>query len=136
MNYIQTPDYFSKQHVRKMSRVQSEAAIQRAVIKHLHTRGVPHLVFVHVPNGGKRPPIEAAILKSMGVRAGASDLLLWHDHKFFALELKTPRGRLAESQQKFLDDMETAGGNVAVAVGLDDALRILERWQLLRGCLS
>jgi len=45
------------------------------------------------PNGGKRRPIEAAIMKSLGVRAGVADLVLVHAACMFALELKTEDGR-------------------------------------------
>ena len=110
-----------------------EQQIHRAVVQHLRQRGAPGVVFIHVPNGGKRKPIEAAIFKSLGVRAGASDLLLWHDRKSFALELKAPDGRATESQLKFLADMEKAGAFTCLAEGLDPALAALEKWGLLRG---
>lgn len=110
-----------------------EDQIQRAVVQHLRARGAAGLVFVHVPNGGKRKPIEAAIFKGLGVRAGASDLLLWHDGKSFALELKAQGGRATESQLAFLADMEKAGAFTCVCEGLDPALRVLEGWKLLRG---
>jgi hypothetical protein len=32
--------------------------------------------------------------------------------------------------------MRRAGAEVAVAVGIDEALDQLERWQLLRGCVA
>ena len=110
-----------------------EQAIQKAVVQHLRARGAPGLEFIHVPNGGKRRPVEAAIFKGLGVRAGASDLLLWHDAKAFALELKAPGGRATESQLEFLSDMERAGAFTCLCEGLDPALRVLESWGLLRG---
>jgi hypothetical protein len=113
-----------------------EQQIHRAVVQHLRQRGAPGVVFIHVPNGGKRKPIEAAIFKSLGVRAGASDLLLWHDRKSFALELKSPDGRATESQLEFLADMEKAGAFTCLAEGLDRALAALEKWELLRGATS
>jgi hypothetical protein len=67
-----------------------EQAIQRAVVEHLQRRGVPGLVFLHRANGGFRMAAEAAIFQGLGVRAGASDLLLWHAGQSFALELKAP----------------------------------------------
>jgi hypothetical protein len=76
---------------------------------------------------------EAAILKGLGVRAGVSDLLLWHKAKSYALELKAPGARATESQLQFLADMKNAGAFADVAVGLDAALRKLESWGLLRG---
>jgi hypothetical protein len=100
-------------------------------VQHLRLRSAPGLVFLHPANGGFRTPVEASILQGLGVRAGASDLLLWHDNRSFAL--KAPGGRTTEAQLQFLADMKTAGAFADVAVGLDDALAVLEGWRLLRG---
>ena len=110
-----------------------EQQIHRAVVQHLRQRSVPGVVFLHVPNGGKRRAIEAAIFKSLGVRAGASDLLLWHRGKSFALELKAEGGRATQAQIDFLSDMKKAGAFTCLADGLDRALAALEQWGLLRG---
>ena len=120
-------------HHHAVGQRQSEQQIHRAVVQHLRQRGAPGLVFFHPPNGGYRRPVEAAILKGLGVRAGVSDLLLWHDGKCFALELKSAGGRATEAQLAFLADMEKAGAYTALAEGLDRALRTLEVWGLLRG---
>jgi VRR-NUC domain len=111
----------------------TEAQIHKAVVAHLARRGVPGLVYVHPANGGFRLDTEAAILQGMGVRAGAADLLLWHDGKAFALELKAERGKVSPPQKAFLEDMANAGAHVGVAFGLDGALKMLEGWHLLRG---
>ena len=84
-------------------------------MQHLRQRGVPDLVFLHPANGGFRRPIEAKIFSGLGVRAGASDLLLWHDGKSFALELKALGGRATELQLAFLSDMERAGAYTCLA---------------------
>jgi VRR-NUC domain len=110
-----------------------EQIIQRAVIQHLRQRGVPGVVFLHVPNGGYRRPIEAAIFKAMGVRAGTADLLLWNGGKSYCLELKAKGGRATEDQRQFLADMEKAGAFTCLAEGLNPALAVLEKWGLLRG---
>jgi hypothetical protein len=47
-----------------------EQIIQRAVCQHLRQRGARGLVWFHVPNGGRRSPVEAAIFNGLGVRAG------------------------------------------------------------------
>jgi hypothetical protein len=52
-----------------------EDAIQRAVFQHLRARGAPGLFAFHPPNGGYRRPVEAAILKGMGVVAGVPDII-------------------------------------------------------------
>jgi hypothetical protein len=119
-----------------MRNARPEQEIQKHVLQHLRQRGVPGLVYIHVPNGGKRRPIEAAILKGQGVRKGASDLLLWHDSKAFALELKAEGGKATPEQIQFLQDMQRAGANAALATGLNQALTCLEQWGLLRGVAS
>lgn len=116
-----------------MSRRKSpESAIQRAVVQHLRMRGVPGLVFFHVPNGGYRSKSEAAQFKAMGTLPGVSDLLLFHRGKLFCLELKAPGGRASEAQLKFIADIDRAGAFTALAEGLDAALATLEAWSLLR----
>lgn len=117
-----------------MTRRQSpEAQIHRAVVQHLRARGVHGMVFFHVPNGGHRKPIEAAIFKSMGVRSGVSDLILVHASKIYALELKAEGGRASEAQLAFLSEIDAAGAFTAMPSGLDAALATLESWGLLRG---
>jgi hypothetical protein len=110
-----------------------EQALQRAVINHLAVRGVPGLVYFHPANGGWRSPIEARIMKGLGVKAGVSDLILLHKGRFVALELKAISGRLSAAQRQFLEDVEAAGGHALVAVGLDEALATLEDWGFVKG---
>jgi hypothetical protein len=85
-----------------------EQAIQKAVIKHLRARGLPDTVFFHVGNGGARRPIEAKVLRGLGVLAGVPDLLC-RKGRAFALELKTERGRVSEAQGDMLDRLDRAG---------------------------
>src|SRR3954451_12257818 len=75
-----------------------EAQIQRAVFAHLRTRGTRGVFAFHPANGGYRKPVEAAILKGLGVVAGVPDVILIHRGHVFALELK-PEGRRATEKQ-------------------------------------
>jgi hypothetical protein len=109
-----------------------EQAIQRAVVEHLRVRGVKGLVFFHVPNGGQRSQHEGAIFKSLGVLAGVSDLILVHEGKIFAMEIKAPGGRATESQMAFLSDIDAAGAFTAMPEGIDAALQTLEAWGLIK----
>ena len=111
----------------------SEQAVQRAVCQHLRQRGARGVLWFHVPNGGRRSPVEAAIFNGLGVRAGVSDLILVHDGRPFALELKTERGRPSAAQMQFISEFCAAGGEASIANGLDQALHVLEAWGLLRG---
>lgn len=117
-----------------------EQLLHQTVVKHLKTRGVPGLVFFHVPlnkhGTGRKFHTQGAIAKSMGARAGVSDLIFLHKGKAFALELKAEKGKTTEDQDTFLMDWNNAGGICFVAEGLDRALKILECWGLLVGVAS
>lgn len=118
-----------------------EDKIQAAVVDHIHARGVPGLVFFHVANssklGGKRTasgvPLEAIRLKRLGVRKGVSDLVFIWCARIFLLELKAGKNTATKEQRAFLADCAAQGATTAVATGIDEALRALEGWGLLRG---
>jgi hypothetical protein len=118
-----------------------EDGIQAAAVEHIRRRGVPGLVFFHVPNsskmGGKRTrtgvPLEAIRLKRLGFRKGVSDLVFIYCARIFILELKAPGNTPTKEQREFLADAAAQGATVAVATGLIEALRVLEGWMLLRG---
>lgn len=119
----------------------AEQAIQRAIFQHLKTRGAPGIFFFHCPNGGYRRRVEAAILKGVGVVRGIPDVIIvrpviagaFLHGQTYALELKTDRGVLSDEQRDVLQLLKSAGAIVAVANGLDAAVRQLEDWGLLRG---
>ena len=120
-----------------MSRARPEQQLQRSVLAHLGRRGVPGLWWCHVPNGGYRGAIEAAIFKSLGVIAGVPDLLLIFSGKTYGLELKAAKGgRLSPAQIRTQEQMRQAGAIVATATGIDEALQQLESWGLLKRNLS
>ena len=115
----------------------TEQIIHKAVASHLRARPAENLVWWHTANGarfgGKNPAMHGAIMKSLGVRAGVSDLILLREGNFYALELKAPGGRPTESQLEFLSDVQRAGGYSVCAEGLDEAICCLEHWGLLKG---
>jgi hypothetical protein len=117
-------------------RASPEAQIQRAVFEHLRIRGAPGVFAFAVPNGGYRRPIEAAILKGLGVNAGVPDLFCVHHGRCFALELKAEGGRATDKQLACLAALRDAGAITATAEGLDAALRTLQAWGVLRGSVS
>ena len=114
-----------------------EQDLQKMVMQHLRQRGARGLVFWHTPNGvrgnRRKDHVQGAIAKGMGARAGVSDLVLLHQGRFFALELKVPGRTPTEEQLKFLEEVNAAGGFGAWCQGLDRALGILESWGVLRG---
>src|ERR1700730_8503063 len=111
----------------------SEQQIQRALFDHLRLRAAPGVFAFHVPNGGYRQPIEAAIMKGLGVKAGVPDVLAIYKGRCYALELKAEGGRATPKQLEAIAAMEAAGAYCAIAEGSDRALAVLERWGILRG---
>jgi hypothetical protein len=65
-----------------------ENDIHRAVVQHLTARGARDCVWFHPANGGWRQDVEAARFVGLGVKPGVADLILLHDSRFYALELK------------------------------------------------
>jgi hypothetical protein len=117
-------------------RQQPEGAIQRAVFQNLRARGAPGVFAFAVPNGGYRTPVEAAIMKGLGVVPGVPDVIAIHEGRCYALEIKAPGGRATPKQLETIAAMEAAGAFTAIAEGLDRALAVLEAWKLLRGHAS
>jgi hypothetical protein len=113
-----------------------EAAIQRAVFQHLRARGAPGVFAFHPANGGYRQPVEAAILKGLGVKPGVPDVFAVHNGRCFALELKAEGGRATDKQLEAIAALREAGAFTAIAEGLDRAIACLEAWGLLRGRAS
>ena len=62
----------------RCSRSRPENLIQRAIFQHLKARKAPGVFAFHVPNGGKRKSIEAAIMKGLGVTAGVPDVIFFN----------------------------------------------------------
>ena len=110
-----------------------EATIQRAVFAHLRKRAMPNVFAWHTPNGGRRERIEGAIFKGLGVVAGVPDVVCIKDGLTYGLELKSERGAVSANQEAVLNAMHKAGAFVSITFGLDEALRQLEDWGILRG---
>jgi hypothetical protein len=113
-----------------------EAAIQRAVFQHLRARAAPGVFAFHPANGGYRKPIEAAIMKGLGVVPGVPDVIAIHNGRCFALELKAESGRVTDKQLACIAALREAGAFTAIAEGLDRALACLEAWGILKGRAS
>ncbi len=110
----------------------NESQIQRAVVQHLQWRSVSAMFWFAVPNGGYRTNAEAAIFSGQGVIAGVPDLIVIARGLPFGLELKTEHGVLTAVQRETQARMRQAGAIVATTYGLDDTLRQLEAWGVLR----
>lgn len=86
--------------------------MQRACAIYLESRRnvVRDLVYTHIPHGGKRRRVEAAIFKGIGVVAGAPDFVIWRKGGGVAnIELKAKGGRLSPAQKSFGDGLRALG---------------------------
>lgn len=97
-----------------------EAIEQRLFVQRFRldprTRDLPACA---IPNGGRRGPREAALLKAEGVTAGAPDWVLFVPASGWAglaFEFKSPtgKGRLTVTQSDFHESLRTHGWMVAV----------------------
>lgn len=84
----------------------SEATIQRAILRMLD--GEPATWYVKIHGSG------------LG-RAGVPDLLVCHRGRFFALEVKGPRGKTTPRQDLELMRVRMAGGVAVVVRSVEDA---------------
>ena len=105
----------------------TETQFQQSVAQELDAKG---LLWFHCPNEGRRSPAAAAVAKSMGLKAGVPDVLIFNtppklpQYKGAAIELKVGNNKPTWEQRKWLDDLQRAGWFTAVA-------RSIQEWQSL-----
>ncbi|WP_398457379.1 VRR-NUC domain-containing protein [Sphingomonas albertensis] len=73
----------------------------------------------------KRRAIQSRRMKAAGVKNGTPDILIVWDGRLFAVELKTAKGKLTESQKDASDAIVGAGGGWTVARSIDDVSAFL-----------
>ena len=113
-------------------RKQTEAQLQRALIEHLRWGARADTWWTHIPNGGRRSPIEAAIFKSLGVRAGSPDLLIIRAGQPLFIELKAPGRKLSPAQVDCHAALQRAGAQIETVDNIDEARAFLCRVGVLR----
>jgi hypothetical protein len=121
-----------KDNHKRHRRRQPEAQLQRALVEYLRwcTRG--DVWFTHLANGGARTAIEGAIFKSLGVRAGAPDLLIIRAGQPIFVECKAPGRKPTLTQLECHDALLRAGATVETFDDVDAALAFLRRLGVLR----
>jgi len=113
-------------------RQQPEAQLQRALIDHLRWHAPLDCWWTHIPNGGARTPIEGAILKGLGTRPGAPDLLIVSAGRPIFIECKSLGRKLSAAQVECHEVLTRAGAVIATVDNIDDALAFLRRLGVLR----
>lgn len=104
-----------------------EHQIQCACVQWFHYQhpGLRHNLFA-VPNGGRRDKVTAAKLKAEGVLAGVADLILLKSNSRYGallIEMKTRKGRQADTQREWQRRIEADGYKYVVCRSVDDFMR-------------
>jgi hypothetical protein len=89
------------------------------------------LPVIHIANQRKTSAQHGALLKRMGVRAGAADLFLPRSngiHSGLWIELKTLSGKPTKLQLDFLVDMIKEGYSAKVCYGAEHAIDLIKKF--------
>lgn len=95
------------------------------------TYGVPESALFAIPNGGSRGGIEAARLKSEGVRSGVPDLFLSVPRgglAGFFIEMKALDGRASPEQTDWITSARLRGYHADIIKGADDAIKAIREY--------
>lgn len=107
----------------KIKAIKSESSEQTVLVARVRNFH-PELVFMSIPNGGKRDIRVAAQMKREGVLAGAPDLFLAepreNKHGLF-IEMKKIGGRTSSNQNDIIDKLRAKGYEAIVCEGADEA---------------
>ena len=109
-----------------------EEDLQRACVAWLEIALAADWRFLHIPNQrGTRSETENRILKALGVKAGAADLLILSPHgPVYWLELKSPTGSLSTAQRDWRDWRRANGLPWALIRSLEDLVAFCRDHQI------
>lgn len=111
-------------HSRK-GRRHPEAGLQSFVRQLLDFNAAPGVMFLSIPNEGRRAPRTGAHLKRMGMKPGAADMLLVIQGDAHFLELKVGRNKQSPAQLAFEAECFFFGIPYAVCRTPEEAARQL-----------
>lgn len=85
----------------------------------------------HIPNGGKRGKVEAAILKMIGVKRGVSDISLpvpRGGYNGLYIEMKAAGGKKDPEQKEFISFVKAQGYYADFCWSGDEAIALIEAY--------
>ena len=108
----------------------TEDQIQAEIYKWFHNEyctkfNNPRCCIFAVPNGGLRSKHEAMKLKSTGVVAGVSDLIVLLPNRCLFVEVKTEIGRQSDKQKEFEQIVKKLGFEYQLVRSLNDFLTFI-----------
>jgi hypothetical protein len=128
--------------IRRRDLEPKEHLLQISLVDRLNWQCRKDVVYFHCPNGELRDKRTAAKLKAMGVRPGVADLIfIWGElvavpnlmilPRVLFLELKRRGEKQSPVQQLFEAECKRVGCDYAVADNIDDAVSILQHFNIL-----
>ena len=96
-----------------------EDDLQMACAKYLDLLGV---LWFHCGNERKTSPRAGARLKKKGVKSGVPDILIFENRNGYAglaIELKTGKNKLTETQKEWMSRLSKKGWDIAIARSFD-----------------
>lgn len=106
-----------------------ESVEQREVVKWIRAR--PNWLVMRMENAAKRTGAQYARDHAMGMEPGAPDLIVYFRHFAFYLEMKEPKGRTSEEQDKLHKQLRARGSFVLVGWGQVRTIEALEKIEVL-----
>ncbi|MEP3245141.1 MAG: hypothetical protein ABJN40_13345 [Sneathiella sp.] len=111
-------DLMSKKPRKKMEF--PEYDLQCAVARFLAIALPPEAVWFHVPNGEKRSKLVSARLKEMGLKPGVPDILIYHRHQIYFIELKVGSKGASSYQCDMIEALEKNGAIGAICRSVEE----------------
>jgi hypothetical protein len=95
----------------------TEAKLQAEIVQLLQKAGI---YFFSVPNEGSQNKVRTMSLMGMGLRPGASDLVLVLKNRIVFMEVKTRDGKQSPAQERFESRVKELGHEYVVVRNLND----------------
>lgn len=109
----------------RIKRERPEAVLQKAVIAYLSAALPRNALATTFPMSGGANFLKGPSLASQGAVRGFPDIIILHEAKCYAIELKSTTGRLSPEQREVHAKLQDARVPVAVCRSVDDVRRFL-----------
>lgn len=88
----------------------------------------PRVRIVHVPNEGKRTPLERLRLAVLGSARGFVDYMFFFEGRVLYLEWKTTKGAMTKEQKEWQAFLASEGHSVFNIKGFDHFKEVFDEW--------
>lgn len=112
--------------------VPTERQEQLALMQWVNLQPLIRDIFLHIPNEGKRNPIQGYVMARCGLKKGVSDYYLplpRKSHHGLWIELKRREGGIERKEQKdWINRMKQLGYAAQFCYGCDEAIEVIKEY--------